>query len=136
MKHYSFTIDITPMAAPRPRFSKFGVYNNQAYTDYKAVIKAAAIKAGITPAVGVISVNVRFYMPMAKSLSKRKRALLNTKHHTKKPDIDNLQKGLFDALNGVAFVDDAQIASVTALKYHSERPCIEVCIAACEASHA
>lgn len=36
--------------------------------------------------------------------------------HTGKPDLDNLQKFVFDALNGTFFKDDSQIIMVTASK--------------------
>jgi Holliday junction resolvase RusA-like endonuclease len=37
--------------------------------------------------------------------------------HAKKPDIDNLQKSVFDALNGYLWKDDSQISQVTASKF-------------------
>jgi Holliday junction resolvase RusA-like endonuclease len=33
----------------------------------------------------------------------------NTKYHTKKPDLDNLDKALWDSLEGLFFVGDQQI---------------------------
>ena len=38
---------------------------------------------------------------------------------TKKPDIDNILKSLFDGLNKTAFSDDTQIISVEAEKYYA-----------------
>lgn len=35
-----------------------------------------------------------------------------------RPDIDNLQKGIFDALNGVCWKDDSQIVEVLAQKVY------------------
>ena len=40
----------------------------------------------------------------------------------KRPDIDNLEKMLLDAMNGVFFLDDGQIAGVVATKTYSELP--------------
>jgi Holliday junction resolvase RusA-like endonuclease len=34
----------------------------------------------------------------------------------KKPDIDNIEKIVLDALNGVAYADDANVVSVRAIK--------------------
>jgi len=42
---------------------------------------------------------------------------------TKVPDVDNLAKFVFDALNGVLYADDSQLAKVVLLKtYHMEPP--------------
>ena len=40
-------------------------------------------------------------------------------YKTTRPDIDNIQKACFDALNGLLFKDDSQIVSVTATKWHA-----------------
>ena len=42
--------------------------------------------------------------------------------HTKKPDLDNMAKTVLDALNGLAYIDDSQIYSLTLFKTYSEQP--------------
>ena len=42
--------------------------------------------------------------------------------HTSRKDIDNLQKLIFDALNGIFWKDDSQICWVEAQKKYSDRP--------------
>lgn len=37
-------------------------------------------------------------------------------HHTKKPDVDNCVKAVLDAMNGIVWIDDAQIVSLLARK--------------------
>ncbi len=49
--------------------------------------------------------HITFILPMPKSWSKKKRAEMNGKPHQSKPDKDNLEKALLDAL----FEDDAHI---------------------------
>ncbi len=51
----------------------------------------------------------------------------------KKPDSDNIAKVVADALNGIAYDDDAQIADLTVIKRYTENPCVKVTIA--EISH-
>lgn len=46
-------------------------------------------------------------------------------YREKKPDIDNLQKLIFDAMNGVAYRDDSQICRVTAIKTETRDPALE-----------
>lgn len=48
--------------------------------------------------------------------------------HTQRPDIDNLCKGVLDALNGVAFIDDAQIIKLCCEKNFSDVENIEITI--------
>ncbi len=45
---------------------------------------------------------------------------------TKKPDIDNILKSVFDSLNQVAFYDDTQIIEIQASKYYSDISRIEI----------
>ena len=44
----------------------------------------------------------------------------------KKPDIDNIIKIIFDALNGVAYKDDTQIFEVHAVERYGETARVEV----------
>lgn len=60
--------------------------------------------------------HVVFVMPMPSSWSSKKRAAHDGQPHRQKPDIDNLQKALLDAL----FDDDAQIWDIRASKIWGE----------------
>jgi Holliday junction resolvase RusA-like endonuclease len=73
-----------------------------------------------------ISIVVKFYMPIPRSLSKKKRELLDGKHCDVGGDVDNLLKSIFDSLNMIAFNDDKQIVAVKASKYYSFEPRIEI----------
>lgn len=46
-------------------------------------------------------------------------------YREKKPDIDNLQKLVFDAMNGIAYRDDSQISRVVADKTETSDPAME-----------
>jgi Holliday junction resolvase RusA-like endonuclease len=58
-----------------------------------------------------IRLQVMFHFKIPKSYTKKKRQELEIGNflHTVKPDLDNCVKLLCDSLNGIAFVDDAQI---------------------------
>ena len=73
-----------------------------------------------------LSVEARFYMPIPKSLSKRRQETLNGEWHTKKPDADNLLKAILDGCNGIAYRDDNQIAFTAASKIYSDCPRAEI----------
>ncbi|MED4461833.1 RusA family crossover junction endodeoxyribonuclease [Metabacillus fastidiosus] len=49
-------------------------------------------------------------------------------YHTKKPDTDNLVKGVFDSLNKLVWQDANQVAKITAVKSYSEVPGMEIII--------
>jgi Holliday junction resolvase RusA-like endonuclease len=46
--------------------------------------------------------------------------------HTAKPDADNIAKLVGDALNGIAWRDDAQIARATVEKFYGDEPRLAV----------
>lgn len=71
-----------------------------------------------------ITVFCTFYMPIPKSSTKRFKALCDSvpTRHVKRPDVDNLVKFVLDCLNGVAWVDDGQVAEVNAVKLYSTQP--------------
>lgn len=58
---------------------------------------------------GPLFVIVHFVMPAPQGLSERKRQAQNCLPHTKRPDGDNLEKYLNDALTGIVWADDSQI---------------------------
>lgn len=75
------------------------------------------------PIRGPVAIRVAFYRTPPASLSNKKRflALNGTTRPTTRPDVDNLLKAILDALNGIAFVDDAQIVSIEASKAYGEQ---------------
>ena len=71
---------------------------------------------------GPIVMDIAFFKVKPKSYSK------NTIYWTKKPDIDNMIKLVLDALNGVFFVDDAQVMRISASKQYADEARTEVTI--------
>jgi len=115
-------IQIKPMPAPRPRVTRRGTYNPERYTNYK---KAIAMQCrGMTKHEGAVVMRVAFQFKYPKSWSKKKKEAAG--YHTSKPDTDNLIKGVKDALNGIAYHDDAQVSQIEAVKYYGDRDVIAV----------
>ena len=77
-----------------------------------------------------LKANVLIGVAIPQSYSKKRQALCRDRFiaPNKKPDIDNILKAIFDALNGAAFVDDVQIVKVTAEKVYADEPFVEVTI--------
>ena len=61
-----------------------------------------------------------FNPPTTVSRAVRRQMLSGEIKCTRKPDIDNLQKLILDAMNGFIFVDDEQVHKITAEKIWSE----------------
>ena len=111
-----FTIPIEPLPQPRPRFSRFGVYEPKKITEYKAEIAQAARLAmkDSEPMTGELSAVIRLYRKY-KRCSRRF------------GDFDNLAKAVLDALNKIVYDDDAQIVKCTIEKYTDKlNPRVEV----------
>jgi len=74
-----------------------------------------------------VALRCLFYMPFSSNIPKGRRALWHEKkHHTKRPDLDNLIKLVCDGLNETAFKDDNIVCSISAEKLYSFEPRTEV----------
>lgn len=76
---------------------------------------------GSGPMTGPVRARVVAHIvpPTSWSRLRRERAVAGEIMPTPKPDLDNLLKNVFDALNGVVYRDDAQIVSKTVDKVYS-----------------
>lgn len=75
-----------------------------------------------------VSVVIRAYYGIPQSFSKKKKTLAesNSIRPSKKPDADNIAKVVCDALNGIAYIDDTQVVSLSVSKYYSDIPRVEI----------
>lgn len=91
------TIDITPI--PKPRMVRSDTWKKRpvvlSYWAYKDEIKLKAnlAKLKLTPAL-----ELKIYLPMPASWSKKNKEIMNGKPHQQTPDGDNLIKAIFDCL--------------------------------------
>jgi Holliday junction resolvase RusA-like endonuclease len=123
------SIPVEPMGAVRmTRRGKFTSLKAQRYLAYKSHLQWQAKQQGKGKffSSGPLEVFIWFTMPIPDSYSKKKKAGLIGEYHIKKPDTDNLVKGVFDALNKILWQDDNQVSKVTAIKVYGEIPGIEV----------
>ena len=119
-----------PIAKKRPRFARVGkgvkTYSDQ-QTDEGRFLLWVGMQYQNQPMTGPLSVNISFYMPRPKGHYGTGRNRLNLKpsaprHHTTKPDLDNLIKFVKDCLNGIVYEDDKQVVDISAFKLYAEKP--------------
>lgn len=127
----SFVVYGEPVAKGRPRvFSSGHAITPERTMNYENLVKwtYAASCREMFDDDAQIRACVRLYFQMPKSASKKKKKLMQEGkiRPTKKPDVDNCIKSILDALNGVAYHDDAQVVEVEALKFYSDEPRAEI----------
>ncbi len=128
----TFEIIGEPQGKARPRFTRQGhTYTPAATKAYEqAVAWAYKAKYGTVQFCKDVPLrmDIMAYYGIPNSASKAKRAdMLSGKiRPTKKPDYDNVAKIIADALNGLAFYDDAQIVDGNVTKLYGETPKVVV----------
>jgi len=127
----NLSLDGVPVPQGRPRFARMGGFvktydpNKKIKDVFKAKFKEQFREELIE---GPIEMDITFFMPIPKSTSKVKRALMLTNDikHIKRPDSDNLEKIYQDVLNGIVYKDDSQIWQLTGRKLYSDNPRVEI----------
>jgi len=123
----TFTVDGDPVPKGRPRFARRGTFV-QTYTDAKTIdyetqvaMKARQAIGASEPLKGALTVflYLRFAVPPSYS-KKRKEACLKELEFPKRVDLDNCYKSITDAMNGIVYVDDSQIAEAHIIKVYHE----------------
>ena len=132
MMNLEFNVEGTPVPKARARVvmrGKYpGAYTPQKSKNYETIVADAARlamnEAGLSMTSEPCGVSLIFSLPIPKSASKKQVKCMSNgeKMHIKKPDLDNLIKQVFDAMNGIVWCDDSQVVSVTAIKVYSEVP--------------
>ncbi|UTH73498.1 RusA family crossover junction endodeoxyribonuclease [Chromobacterium sp. IIBBL 290-4] len=79
---------------------------------------------------GPVDIELRIFLPVPASWPKRRRALAlaGLVLPTVKPDIDNIEKAVYDALNKVVWQDDALVCDVVKSKRYAEQAGVKVTI--------
>jgi len=122
MMALTFSVPGDPVPQPRPRVSTRGGFA-RAYVPskhpvhaYRAAIAAAALEAGATPTIDeplTVILDLVFARPASHMTKKGLRKGAPT---LPRFDVDNCAKAALDALNGVAFADDSQVAKLVVEK--------------------
>lgn len=123
----AFVIPGTPVGKGRPRFARRGAFVST-YTDSKTAsyenlvkVKAEEAMRGRPLLEGPVAVDICLYVTAPASWSGKKisAALAHQIRPTTKPDMDNVIKGIFDAMNEIVWKDDKQVCELKVVKIYS-----------------
>jgi crossover junction endodeoxyribonuclease RusA len=96
------------------------VPKKHAIHEYRAAIAKAAIDAGATPTTDeplTLIIDLVFKRPASHYT---KKGLRSGAPVLPRPDVSNCQKGIEDALNGIAWVDDKQVGKAIVEKSYGD----------------
>lgn len=121
---YSIIIDEV-RGKGRPRATTIGgrphLYTDKKTAEYEEKIKNtfidkypdfSALKCCVK-----VSIDINQKVPSQTKKDLKRQMLSGDVRVAKKPDIDNIVKSILDGLNGVAWIDDAQVTEISARKY-------------------
>jgi Holliday junction resolvase RusA-like endonuclease len=112
------------MGMPRPRVTRYGTYTpRRAVEAKKLVVRAFLLAQGssepsaLKDPTEAVEVTITTTRPLPKSRPKR----VESERDTARPDGDNVCKLVMDALNGIAYHDDAQVTVLHVTKTNRRR---------------
>jgi Holliday junction resolvase RusA-like endonuclease len=132
----TFMVEGTPVPKGRPRFARRGkfvsTYSPKTTVDYESkVSESAKLAMGASePLETPVGAYIYITLPVPASYTKKRTqaCLSGQERPTKKSDIDNYCKAIFDGMNGIVFVDDSLIVSLHATKVYGTIGMVEVMI--------
>ena len=137
MNEIRFIIPGKPFGKQRPRVACMGKFS-KAYTPKETIAYENLVKLFYTQKANgemfpedaelEIVILANYEIPKAASKVKREKMLSGKIRPTKRPDIDNVAKVIYDSLNKVAYHDDAAIVESRVGKFYSDNPRVEVTI--------
>lgn len=132
----TFMVEGTPVPKGRPRFARRGkfvsTYSPKTTIDYESkVSESAKLAMGASePLETPVGAYIYITLPVPASYSKKRTqaCLSGQERPTKKSDIDNYCKAIFDGMNGIVFVDDSLVVSLHATKVYGTIGMVEVMV--------
>lgn len=129
MRPVSFTVHGIPVPKLRHRTTSRGhVYTPRKTVMYERAVAKAARLHGIKSVDGPVRLDIDAYFVPPKSWPawKIEGALQGWVRPTTRPDLTNVVKAVEDALNALAYGDDAQIVDTRCAKHYGPQPCLVV----------
>jgi len=128
-----FSIDGDVQPQERPRFSNRGGFvktydppKSRKYKEYVAEVAKEFAPEQLIDSKITLSIDVYIKIPKSYTKKQRQEIIDNENAHLKKPDTDNLAKGIKDGLTGVIWQDDSLINELHVRKFYSDEPRAEI----------
>lgn len=121
MRSKSYVINVTPIAWQRAQLNGKRFFDGQIQQKVGIGLVLSQQHGDESLFTKPITMNITFYMHQSKSNSEKY-------YHTTRPDLDNLEKFLLDAIKNVLISDDRIIWQVTKKKIYDKNPRVEFTI--------
>jgi Holliday junction resolvase RusA-like endonuclease len=112
---HKLVFKIPPVPASRPRVTQYGAYYNAVYDQFRKNM-AKLLTGKLTLYAEPLRLDVTFFKEIPKSYSKKRRDEMDGTYISVTPDLDNLEKAIYDSLNDCVWKDDCQIVEHTTRK--------------------
>lgn len=123
-----FTVFGKPTGKARPRIVNGHAYTPEGTREYEDMVRTAFCQnnPGAAPLVGGVRVEILAFYAIPKSASRKERERMESNQLAPviKPDWDNVGKIVCDALNGLAWHDDAQVVEAMVQKRYGITPMV------------
>lgn len=139
LTNIAFTVPGEPQGKARARVGRVGgavrMFTPTKTIAYEGLVAHAAhhAMAGTSPLLVACSVEMDIVMGVPASWSKKRQeaALAGQELPTKKPDMDNVVKAIYDGMNAVVWRDDVQACRLVVDKRYGPAPMVRVRVAVC-----
>lgn len=134
----SFTVPGTPRPQGSTRSFKHSMtgavitahQGEETLKPWRSDVKVAAIGAWErSPTMRAVQLKLAFTFGFLRTFRRKNGQLKDwamNEQHTKRPDLDKLQRAVLDALTGVVYLDDSQVVDVHATKRYGDAPGLDV----------
>lgn len=128
MSELRLVIPGQPKSQKRHRTGRNGHRYDPSKKDKKALKQELLQIKPAKPIEGPVRVDINAFFRTPTSWSNKKRKKHEGEYRPKKPDKDNIEKIIYDSMNGMILKDDNQIVDGRTRKFYSEKPCTEIII--------
>ena len=121
MSKISFTVFGNPVGKQRPKFGRGRVYTPDKTVGWETSVWGQALNHRPKKLWdGPLRIRLLFVLYRGKSISKKR------KYPATKPDLDNMEKAVLDALEKVVYTNDSRIVSKVIDKVYGDPPRVEI----------